>query len=618
MPISKLKPMSMPTPTLRLIAATALTTALVTGLVGYGGQTTAPPQADEDKIAELFDPASVGRSVCGPAGAERKSLLRQALEAATAQQAFAAADRRAISSLPSLYDDLGTLSYDVTTETADGQAYFNQGLRVVYAFNHAEAIRSFQGGQTTDPGCVLCAWGEAYALGPNINAPMAPYAIEPALAALARAEAAAKTTSPREQVMIAALATRYSPDTSAKPAPYNRAFATAMLEVQAAYPNDPEIAVVTADAIMNESPWTYWEADGRTNAGRMGQAIALVEQVLANQPDHPGAIHLYIHLMEASTRPDKAEPYADTLNGLMPGAGHIVHMPSHIYYRVGRYVDSLETNVAAVETDEAYFQRPEAIKGGMYELGYYPHNVHFVLVSAQMAGDAATSLEYAAKIDEILPMEGLETAPWVHPVKAAPLFAYAQFGDADMILALPDPGDGVPYVKAMWHYARAVAFASQRQADNAYGEVDAISDLNNTADFRALSAGGMPAKALLSIAQQVALGRIAQSEGDLETAIKRFEAGASLQDTINYMEPPYWYYPVRQSLGAVYLAAGRTDDAIQAFKSSLIDAPNNAWSLFGLQEAYEAKGDGTAAGYTADLLQKAWIDRDDTLDMSQL
>lgn len=607
----------MPSP--KPLAAALLTTALVTGVVGYTATPSQTDAIDPDKMAELFDPASVGVSACGPTGGERKSLLRQALEAAQANQAYAMASREAGSPLPRLYDDLGTLTYGVSTQDTDAQAYFNQGLRFVYAFNHAEAIRSFQGGQQVDPDCAMCAWGEAYALGPNINSPMAPNAVEPALAALARAQAVAEKASPKEQAMIAALATRYGPDASSKSAPYNRAFASAMLEVQAQYPDDPEIALVTADAIMNENPWIYWEVDGRTPSGRNGKAIALVEQVLAQDPEHPGAIHLYIHLVEASTTPERAEPYADAMNkGLMPGAGHIVHMPSHIYYRIGRYIDSLETNKVAVAVDEAYFQRPEAIKGGMYELGYYPHNVHFVLVSAQMAGDAQTSLDYAAKIDEILPIEGIAAAPWVHPVKAAPLFAHAQFSDADTILALPDPGDEAPYVKAMWHYARAVAFAGQKDSDKAYAEIDAIAALNDTADFRALSAGGVPAQVLLSIAQQVALGRIAQAEGDLDTAIKRFEAGSDLQDTINYMEPPYWYYPVRQSLGAAYLAAGRTDDAIQAFKASLIEAPNNAWSLYGLEQAYKAKGDSTAAQYTSDLLQNAWIDKGGELDLNQL
>ena len=603
-------------PRLTLIAT--VITALVTGVIGYSGQPSQTQSEKSDKLAELFDPAVVGRSVCGAAGVQRKSLLRQALEAAQSNQAFAMADRDAAKSLPPVYDDLGSLSYDVSTNSGDAQAYFNQGLRFTYAFNHAEAIRSFAAGSEVDPDCALCAWGEAYALGPNINAAMAPPAVEPALAALARAQAAAENATSKEQALINALATRYGSDAATKPSPYNRAFATAMLELQTQYPEDPEIAVITADAIMNERPWIYWEADGRTPAGRNGQAIALVEQVLANDPEHPGAIHLYIHLVEASTTPERAEPYADTLSGLMPGAGHIVHMPSHIYYRIGRYIDSLERNKIAVAVDEDYFQRPEAIKGGMYQLGYYPHNVHFVLASAQMAGDAKTSLEYAAKLDKILPNEGIDAAPYAHPIKSAPLFAYAQFGDAETILVLPKPSDGAPYVQAMWHYARAVAFAMQKESTQALAEVDAIAELNNTADLRPVSATGVPAKALLSVAQQVALGRIAQSEGDLDTAIERFEAGAELQSTINYMEPPYWYYPVRQSLGAVYLAAGRVDDAIQTFKTSLVEAPNNAWSLYGLQQAYEAKGDTTAAGYTNDLLRNAWIDRDAGLDMSRL
>lgn len=605
-------------PSSKHLATALVTTALVTGVVGYTGTKPEPRVVNTEKMAELFDPVSVRTATCGPAGGERKSLLRQALEAAQANQAFAAASREAASPLPRLYDDLGSLTYDVSTESADAQAYFNQGLRFVYAFNHAEAIRSFQAGQQVDPDCALCAWGEAYALGPNINAAMPPQAVEPALTALARAEAAAGNASPKEQALIKALATRYGPDASSKPGPYNKAFATAMLEVQAQYPDDPEIAVITADAIMNERPWIYWEADGRTPAGRNDQGIALVEQVLAQDAKHPGAIHLYIHLVEASTTPERAEPFADTLSALMPGAGHIVHMPSHIYYRIGRYKDSLETNVAAVATDEAYFQQPDAIKGGMYELGYYPHNVHFVLVSAQMGGDSRTSLEYAAKLDEILPNEGIEAAPYAHPIKSAPLFAHAQFSDADTILALPAPGDGAPYVKAMWHYARAVAYAGLKDSDMAYAEVDAIAAINNTADFRAISAGGVPAQVLLSIAQQVALGRIAQAEGDLETATKRFKAGSELQDTINYMEPPYWYYPVRQSLGAVYLAAGRTEDAIQEFKASLILAPNNAWSLYGLRKAYAAKGDVVAEQFTADLLQNAWIDGASDLDLNQL
>ncbi|MFL2769908.1 MAG: tetratricopeptide repeat protein [Rhodospirillaceae bacterium] len=595
-----------------------VTAALITGVVGHDRSSLKPSLVDKAKMANLFDPRFVGGSMCGHPGDINRSFLRKAFEATQASQVLASVSLEGNFLLPPLYDDLGSLAYKISTSFPDAQAYFNQGLRFVYAFNHAEAIRSFRAAQQVDPNCALCAWGEAYALGPNINAAMAPNVVEPALAALMRAQAAARNASSKEQAIIKATAVRYGPDASTKPASYNQAFATAMLEVQAAFPEDLEIALITAAAIMNENPWTYWEADGRTAAGRNGQAVSMVEGVLAKNPDHPGAIHLYIHLVEASTKPERAEPFADTLLGLMPGAGHIVHMPSHIYYRIGRYKDSLETNLVAVSTDEAYFQRPEAIKGGMYELGYYPHNVHFVLVSAQMAGDARTSIEFAAKIDEILPNDGIEAATYAHPIKVAPLFAHAQFSEAETILSLPEPSEGAPYVQAMWHYARAIAFAKQKQFSKAYTEVDAIAELNDSANFRALSAGGVPAQVLLSIAQQVSLGRIAQAEGDLGVAIKRFEAGAELQDTINYMEPPYWYYPIRQSLGAAYLAAGQVDDSIQEFKASLILAPNNAWSLYGLEQAYAAKGDAVAAKFTNDLLLKAWIDQAAVLDLSQL
>lgn len=575
------------------------------------------PALDE-KMAELFSPASVTGSMCGPGGKPQRSLLRQALTSAAISQAQAASSPSDEGALPPLYNDLGTLTYAVTSDVALAQAYFDQGLRFVYAFNHGDAVRSFQTAQQLDPDCALCAWGEAYALGPNINAAMSPDVVEQALSAVARAQSKAEMATPRERALIDALAVRYGDDAARRAAPYNTAFATAMLAVQKNYPNDSEIALITADAIMNETPWQYWEADGATSAGRMADAVSLVEDVLASNPLHPGAIHLYIHIVEASTTPERAEPYADQMHGLMPGAGHIVHMPSHIYYRIGRYLDSLETNIDAVAVDEAYLQRPEAITGGMYQFGYYPHNVHFVLVSAQMAGDRDTTLQFADKLDELLPMEMVNTAPWVQPVKVSPLFAYAQFGSHEQIMALPEPGVESPYVKAMWHYTRAVSLAKTGEHAEALAEVDAIAALNENVNFRALIRGGVPAPTLLSIAQQVALGRIAQADGDLEAAIKHFEAGVSLQDTVNYMEPPYWYYPVRQSLGAAYIAAGRLDEAERTLKASLIETPNNGLALYGLSEVYGLKGDNLAVGYTEDLLLNAWAGSADDLNLDGL
>ena len=581
--------------------------SLVAGCVVLAGQFSGNKleSSSNPKVAELFDPAVMQSSICGAGAAPRSSLLRQALALAASRAATASTISDG-GNLPPLYTDLGTLTYSVTSSVPQAQMYFDQGLRFTYAFNHAEAVRSFQAAQQLDPSCALCAWGEAYALGPNINAPMAPDVVDQVLAAVDRAQRLSSNNSVREQALIAALAQRYGEDAAVRPAPYNTAFASAMLDVHQEFPEDHEIALIAADAIMNETAWKYWQADGRTPEGRIAQSISLVEGVLADNPLHPGAIHAYIHLVEASTTPERAEPFADSLNGLMPGAGHIVHMPSHIYYRIGRYLDSLETNIVAVEVDEAYFKRPEAITGGMYQFGYYPHNVHFVLVSAQMAGDQDITLDYAARVDGLLPMELVETAPWVQPVKASPLFAYAEFATPEYVLALSDPGPGAPYVKAMWHYARAIALVRQNKLDDALEDIDAIAAINEREDFSALKAGNVPATTLLSIAQQVALGRIAQAEGDMDAAIRHFEAGASLQDLVNYMEPPYWYYPVRQSLGAAYFAAGRLDEAEQALKESLILAPNNGLALFGLAEVYRAQGDNLAAARTEDLLLNAW------------
>ena len=246
-----------------------------------------------------------------------------------------------------------------------------------------------------------------------------------------------------------------------------------------------------ADAMMNTSPWDYWELDGRTPKGRLGEAAAALEGVLAANPDHPGAIHMYIHLTEASATPEKAEPYADRLAALMPAAGHVVHMPAHTYYRTGRYLDSLKTNVAAVHADEAYLAQVQA--AGAYPYGYYPHNIHFVLVSAQMAGDAEHMVWAAERLDGKIPDEVAAEVGWIQAILPAPYFAHAQFSPPDVVLGLEDPGDEFPFVKAMWHYARGVAHAANGDLDAARAEAARISEINQTADFEMLLAWFVPA-----------------------------------------------------------------------------------------------------------------------------
>jgi tetratricopeptide (TPR) repeat protein len=398
--------------------------------------------------------------------------------------------------------------------------------------------------------------------------------------------------------------TRYVSDSEADQLALAEAYADAMAAVHARYPDDQDIAVLFADAMMNTSPWDYWELDGRTPKGRLGEAADALEGVLAANPDHPGAIHMYIHLTEASRTPEKAEPYADRLAALMPAAGHVVHMPSHTYYRIGRYLDSLRTNVAAVKADEAYLAQAQA--SGIYPHGLYPHNIHFVLVSAQMAGDAEHMVWAAERLDGKIPQQVAAEVGWIQAILPAPYYAHAQFSPPDVVLGLDDPGDDFPFVKAMWHYARGVAHAANGNLDAARAEATRISEINQTADFEMLLAWYVPAPDILRIARHVLEGRIAQADGDLEQAIQEFEVAVQIQDSLPYMEPEYWYYPVRQSLGAALLAAGRAAEAEAVFRKSLIEAPNNAWALYGLMQAYEAQDDQPARAATEALFNKAW------------
>ncbi|MGF1610888.1 MAG: tetratricopeptide repeat protein [Kiloniellales bacterium] len=519
---------------------------------------------------------------------------------------------------PPLWDNLGDLHYPVTTSSPEAQAYFDQGLRLAYGFNHAEARRAFRHAQRLDRDCALCYWGEALVLGPNINAPMSPDALGPALLALGKAKEAAHASA-KERALIDALAARYSSDPQAERPALDMAYAEAMVAVAAHFPDDLDIAVLTAEALMDTQPWDYWafNDDGSTTAkGRTEEMIALLEEVLEASPDHPGAIHLYIHMVEASDAPERAEPYADRLAAQMPGAGHIVHMPSHIYVRVGRYVDSIKANKDAVVADEAFFAEVE--DESIYRGGYYPHNVHFVLTSAQMAGDGETTIEFAEKLAGVIDDEIASTVAWVQPIKAAPYFAHAQYSDPDSVLALADPGDRFPYIKGAWHYARGVAYAAKGEAKLATDEANAVYEIATNADLSFMVENYVPGDQLLEIAHHVVLGRIAQQQADFDGAVEQFKKAALIEDLMPYMEPPFWYYPVRQSLGAALLQAGRPEAAAEAFEASLKRVPNNGWALYGLSEAQKAMGDAAGAKASEAALAQAWIGPRDLLELSKL
>ena len=577
-----------------------------------------PAMAAGVAAAILLSDAPICHSAASIAAASATIRLAQShtevppteMKAVTAAPDFADRD-------PPLWEGLGSITYKITTSSPQAQAYFDQGLRLTYAFNHGEAQRAFRKAQKLDPACAMCFWGEALVLGPNINLPMAEDAVAPAFATAQKAKELAGNATAREQALIAALGERYAQDAKADRAPLDAAYAAALGKVAAQFADDNEIAVLYAESVMDVSPWNYWQPGGRDPNPQSAPIVPTLEGVLARNPSHAGAIHYYIHAVEASDRPERAEPYADRLRGAIPNAGHLVHMPSHIYYRVGRYLDALADNKVAVGVDEKYLTDTGAPMG-VYRLGYYPHNIHFVMASAQMAGDGVTVIAAADKLGGLIPDELARGIALVQPVKAAPYFAHAQFSTPDAILALPDPGDVIPYVKAIWHYARGVAYAARHDFDAAMAQANAIETIERTADFSLLTASGVPAQEVLKLARTVILGRIAQAQGNFALAVEQFAQAALIQDALPYTEPPYWYYPVRQSLAAALLQAGRLAEAEDQFMRALKRAPANGWSYFGLLALYQARGDSAAAAKAEAELARTWVGDRGLLQISNL
>ena len=586
-------------------------------LAGFGVLAAKPhaPQGAPAPVAEVpFCHSAAGAGARTAASirlaASRTEVPNAEMQAISPDAAFAGID-------PPLWDGLGALTFKITTASPEAQSYFDQGLRLAYAFNHAEAQRSFRKAEKLDPQCAMCFWGEALVLGPNINLPMPEEAAQPAFAAAQKAKALAASASPREQALIAALSKRYADDAKAERKPLDAAYAAAMRKVSEQFPEDDDIAVLYAEAVMDLSPWNYWQPGGHEPTPQSAPIVPTLERVLARNPDHPGAAHYYIHAVEASDRPQRAEPFADRLRGAMPAAGHLVHMPSHIYYRVGRYLDALTVNKTAAAVDETYLSATDAPMG-VYRLGYYPHNIHFMMAAAEMAGDGAVVIAAAEKLRSLIPDDVARGIAMTHPIKAAPYFAHAQFSAPDTILALPDPGPGIPYAQAMWRYARSLAATAKGDFTGAEAEANAITGIANRADFSALQAVGIPALDVLKLARAVADGRLALAQGDSKAAIASFEEAAALHDGLPYTEPPFWYYPVRQTLAAALFQAGRLEDAEAQFKQALQRSPNNGWSYFGLAKVYAAQGNAAAAKQAEANLAKTWIGNRSLLQLSKL
>jgi tetratricopeptide (TPR) repeat protein len=540
----------------------------------------------------------------------------QEIRTAPAGQATAATD-----GLTPLLGNLGSHRHPITISSELGQQYFDEGLILTFGFNHAEAIRSFRDAIMLDPACAMCYWGIALALGPNINAPMEPSAVPEALAALGKARDLAPSASPVEQAYIEALGARYSPDPDADRAAPDLAYANAMRTLAARYPDDLDAATLFAEALMDLSPWQYWTRDGQPTE-YTGDIVATLESVLARDPEHPGANHYYIHATEASRMPERAIPSAQRLEQLVPGAGHLTHMPAHTYWRVGRYHDAARVNEQAILVDEAALRR--GVRGAdqgthsFYFLAYYPHNVHFLFAAAHMGGRSELALTAARKLVAVIPEGAYQEVPALEDYRPMPLFAMVRFGKWAEIIAEPQPAEQLKYTTGIWHWARGLAYLRQGsldEADREYGQLVAIAKSDAMDE---LTLASFPkAATLLEIASNVLAAELANSRGRTDEAVSKLEAAAGIQDELAYIEPPAWFYPVRHNLGAVLLEAGRAVEAEAVYREDLRQYPNNGWSLLGLAKSLRAQGKPAEAAEAEQRLAEAWQHADVKPDASR-
>jgi tetratricopeptide (TPR) repeat protein len=503
--------------------------------------------------------------------------------------------------------NLGKHTFPVTTKSERAQLFINQGMNLAYGFNHAEAGRAFREAARLDPECAMAYWGQALVLGPNINAPMDPKHEPPAYELSRKALSLKSGATPREQGYIDALAERYSGRPEDRPQ-RDRAYADAMRKLHQRLPDDLDAASLFAESMMDLRPWDYWMRDGLPYPGTDEIVIAL-QSVMARNPDHPGALHFWIHLMEPTRDAKSAEAAADRLLKLVPGAGHLVHMPSHIYVRVGRFKDAAHSNINAVQADEDYITQCRI--QGFYPVSYYPHNVHFLWFAETMQGHSGPALAAARKITEKISPEVVREAPMLQFFAAVPYHAMVRFGRWDEILSEPLPGYKEPLVVGMWHFGRGMAFSAKGQIEQARMELETLAKFaQDPAVAKTALWTPNPVGTILSIGAAVLEGDIAARQGDYERAIAHLDRGTRLEDGLTYIEPPDWGLPVRHVLGAVLLEAGRPAEAETVYWEDLRRTPENGWALFGLAQALRAQGKSEQAEIIEQRFRRAWSDAD--------
>ena len=519
----------------------------------------------------------------------------------------------------------GSYSRPISTESAEAQQFFDQGLRFSWGFYFPEAIASHQEASRLDPDHPMPYWGMAHAMGPNPNSRYARMPDDPngeGLKAIERALERIDRASDTERELIHTLYVRYDKQSIADDSERDAAYLAAMRSLNAKYPDDPDIAALYADSYMSIRRWDYWDADGNPKSETIPVAEAL-ERAIETTPGHPGSLHLHIHLLEASMKPGRALGSANALEATMPIAGHVVHMPAHIYVRVGQYDEAIASNIRSQAADEdlAKIWGDNPLPNiGTYPLSHKIHASHaidFIRYAATVQGNHAAAIEAAERSAarvigdprEVRSGQKRSVGPWL---------VNKIFGKWDRLIGQEPSQSGTPYLDGMWAYALGSAYAATGDLDNAQAQLDALQSIANAPNADEYRVGATPASAVLKLAAYGLEGEVEQALGDFDGAIAAFEAGVAIEDLNNYTEPPDWAQPMRHYLGAALLAAGRAEQAEAVYRRDLRWNQNNGWSLFGLQESLAAQGKNSEARDVGSQYQAAWQDSDVILEASHL
>lgn len=513
-----------------------------------------------------------------------------------------------------LLKGLGNLNFPVTTKSQVAQRYFNQGLTLAYAFNHKEAIRSYQSAAQADPNCPMAFWGVAYAYGPHVNKPMDEEQNKHAWTALQKALAQRSKGTPKEQALIDALSYRYQEEFQEDRSALDKAYANRMRKVAKAYRDDLDIQTLFAEALLDTMPWDYWLKD-RSPKPATKEAFAALQSVLSRDPDHPGANHFYIHAVEAGPQPELGLPSADRLRNYAPAAGHLVHMPSHIYMRVGQYEDAVISNEKAVKADRDYLRQTKA--QGFYPGVYYPHNIHFLWWAQLYDGrskEALKTAEEAARyaVDNSCgPTKALEAPRFRH----LPWITSLRFGRWDDVLKVRQPPKTNDFLmdRAIWHFARGIAFAAKNDPNAAAKEHAALRQIANSEDAKSLDNPLLPVSSIMAISEHWLAGRVAEVQGNREKMILELNKAVALEEAMPYMEPAYWPLSVRPALGAALLRANQPAKAEQVFRKDLTILPRNGWGLLGLEQSLREQGKIDSAEVVRRQFAQTWRNADVSL-----